>query len=218
MINTSLTDKISVNTLHSVFAAKNYVIFSNDVKNYNLNIFGVRSSKLDTNTFNDIVGMFWKFQGQWFLKKYIATTDPGLYYFEHPMSVKGTHIMKEGQYRRAYSIGKHQGKYDALVQTGPVDFYKDGDKDRQFDRDENNVLKGGYIGANIHSTINGVIDVRTAKFNPIQESAVVHNWSAACQVLAKPSEYQEFMLTCYKAKDIHGNGFTYTLLNEADFK
>lgn len=38
-----------------------------------------------------------------------ATTDPGTFYRENPLSVKGTAIMKPGQYRGAYMIGRHRG-------------------------------------------------------------------------------------------------------------
>jgi hypothetical protein len=98
-----------------------------------------------------------------------------------------------------------------------MDFYNDADRDKEFDKDPDNISENVIIGANIHSTINGIVDIKTAKFDKNKESSVVNNWSAACQVFAKPAEYQEFMFMCYKAKDLYGNKFSYTLLDETDF-
>lgn len=214
-MNTALNAKITIASLTSAYAKHGYAMFQNDVKNYNLNIFGVRSKILDTNTFNDIVGVAWKYNSTWLLHTYAATTDPGLYYFEHPMTVHGTHVMAEGQYRGAYTIDKHQNKYDALCQIGPMDFYEDKNRDKKFDR--TNLTKGEVIGANIHSVINKATDDLLHESYQKVESTVVHNWSAACQVIANPTLYQQFMSFCYEAKKIYGNKFTYTLFEEDSF-
>ncbi len=217
-MNTALSSKIDIASLQKAYADHGYTLFQNDARDYNLNMFGVRSKVYDTNTFNDIVGLAWKYQGNWQLHLYAATTDPGLYYFANPMSSKGTHIMKEGQYRKAYATGKHLGKYGALIQVGPIDFYADNDRDLVFDKTV--VEKGVYIGANVHCVINKYIpDLLTAPATdfPDKESAIVHNWSAACQVLANPAKYLEFMKYVYASQAIYGNSFTYTLFEEDAF-
>ena len=47
-------------------------------------------------------------------------------------NVKGTAILVPGQYRGAYKIGFHKGKYKALVQAKPVKLYIDNDKDNKY--------------------------------------------------------------------------------------
>jgi len=217
-MNTTLESKITIESLQKAYANNNFAFFEKDAVDFNLNIFGVRSKVYDTNTFNDVVGLAWKYNGEWTLKKYAATTDPGLYYFANPINQKGTHIMKEGQYRGAYATGKHQGKYGALIQVGPVDFYTDNDRDLVFDKTL--VERGIYIGANIHSVINSSIpDLLAAPLSyfPNKESSVVHKWSAACQVLANPRKYLEFMTYVYSSAKALGNKFTYTLFEETSF-
>lgn len=217
-MNTALNNKITIQSLSSAYAKHSYAMFQKDDRDFNFNLFGLRSSILDTDTFNDIVGMFWKYQGTWQLRTYAATTDPGLYYFANPATSKGTHIMAEGQYKGAYALGRHQGKYEALVQVGGIDFYVDNDRDTQFDRGR--IDKGILIGANVHSVINKSIpDMATAPDSdfPDRESTKVGNWSAACQVLANPHQYREFIALMYKSKDLYGNKFTYTLFEGNDF-
>ena len=216
-MNTDLQSKITVNSLRQAYANSKYLFFEKDDKDLNLNMFGVRSKVYNTDTFNDILGLAWKFNGVWQLHTYAATTDPGSYYFLNPMSPKGTHIMKAGQYRGAYATGLHQGKYGALVQIGPVDFWVDTDRDFVFEK--TTVSKGIYIGANIHAVINKIIpNLLTAPASdfPDVESKKVYNWSAACQVHANPHQYLEFMTYIYKAQAIYGNKFTYTLFEESE--
>ena len=216
-MNTALQSKITVESLRKAYSDNNYALFEKDDKDFNLNIFGVRSEVYDTDTFNDIIGLYWKFQGVPQLRVYSATTDPGSYYFKNPMSPKGTHIMKAGQYRGAYAAGLHQGKYGALVQVGPIDFWVD--NEREFKFKKVNTSGPAYIGANIHADINiaipNLLDAPLSDF-PDAEAKQVYNWSAACQVHANPRKYLEFMTYVYNAKATYGNKFTYTLLEESD--
>ena len=78
------------------------------------------------------------------------------------------------------------------------------DKDQEHDFDAETIQEG-YFGINIHRS------------NPRRESTVVNNWSLGCQVFANPDQFSEFMNICYKAMNIWGNNFTYTLINECDF-
>ena len=48
-----------------------------------------------------------------------ATTDPGLYYLEHPMNVDGTAILIPGQYIGSHKTGLHKGDH-ALIQCGKL--------------------------------------------------------------------------------------------------
>ena len=102
---------------------------------YDLNLFGIRSADTRPNTFNDLIGCVYRNRkGAWQLETWTATTDPGLYYREHPSRVEGTAWLKPGQYRGAYTLDLHKGKYLALCQrTGPVTVYRDADRSADLD-------------------------------------------------------------------------------------
>ena len=194
--------KITIDAVKAVFKAKGYSFFENDSKNYNLNIFGVRSSDMTPNLFNDCVCLAWKFNGEWNLKIYDATTDPGLYYLEQPMNVNGTAIMHPGQYSKCYEVGLHKG-YTALRQVKPMKYYRDSDRDKAFDLNE----------SKIYEEI-GFTDIHHA--SQTGKSTNVDNWSAGCQVIADIKNWNEFIGLCQESVKIFGNSFTYTLINEKD--
>ena len=194
---------ITPENIKKIFQQKNYVLFENDVKNYNVNIFGIRTADMIPNTFNDFVCLMWKYQGNWITKIYTATTDPGTYYLEHPMNAGGTFILCPGQYRSSHQIGTHIN-YTALVQRGMLRGYRDNDKDNVFDLDPKTITEGNNYGVNIHHAGTW--------------STQVDNWSAGCQVLAHMVDWTEFLGIVEESKNIYGNSFTYTLINEDDFK
>jgi hypothetical protein len=101
-----------------------------------------------------------------------------------------------GQYRATWCIDKHQGKYDALCQRlGEVTVWRDGNRDLKFDEVKTDK---GIFGINIHKA--GT------------DSTWVENWSEGCQVFKRVKDFNEFMSICKKAAKIHGNKFSYTLL------
>ena len=180
---------------------KGYKVFKSDSKNYNLNLVGMRNNNAVPNSFDDKMYVFWKWENKWNLKEYKITTDPGITYLNDPLVADGTAILKEGQYCGAYSLGKHRGKYDALVQSKPVTVLRDDNKDSTLDFDTKKE-RTGMFGINIHrSSARG-------------ESTLVDKWSAGCQVFAMLKEYNEFIRLCKLARDEWGNSFTYTLLRE----
>ena len=131
-----------------------------------------------------------------------ATTLPGLKYMKTPLSPKGCAILKEGQYRGVYKLDKHSGKYDALCQRlGDVTVYRDNDKDTSYDMLDGTEQTGMY-GINIH---------RAAAYKELEN---VDGNSAGCQVVEDPLEYDIHMELVYKAVDVWGNSFSYTLINE----
>ena len=183
---------------------KGYAVFENDSKPFNLNYVGIRDiSSVDQ--FNDLLILFWKRNGNWssFTRK--GTTDPGRYYLNNPLNVQGTAILKEGQMRGAFKLGKHQGKYEALVQRKPITVIRDFDKDSQLDIDSGRE-ETGMFGINHH------------RANAKNESSIVGRWSAGCQVTADPHEYDAFISICKESFESHGNAITYTLLNVNDLK
>jgi len=113
---------------------------------------------------------------------------------------KGVAKLIPGQYRGVYSIDKHQGKYEALCQrNGTVTIFRDHNKDLTFDEV---IRDNGMFGINIHKAG--------------QDSTWVENWSEGCQVFKRVRDFDEFMKICRIAAKIHGNHFTYTLIESKD--
>ena len=193
-------------TIDSVFNAlknKDYEIFETDTKPYNLNIVGIRNNNRVPNSFDDYIVVMWKYKGQWSFHKYEATTDPWLYYLNHPLSPQGTAILKESQYFHCYCLGLHQGKYKALVQFMSLTVIRDFNKDNYLDftsgKDET-----GLFGINIH------------RANLSGKTINVNQWSAGCQVFADSVQFKEFILLCKMAQKYWGKTFSYTLINFND--
>jgi len=192
---------ILVKQFHDVFKKKNYAWFEGP---HNCNIVGVRSNSRKPDRFDDRLYYIAQDSSRnWFVKSYEITTDPGLPQLLNPSNPKGVAILKPGQYRGAYKIGFHRGRYQALVQQGgEVEVYRDSDRDAEHDF-ENMPVDKGYFGINIHK----------AGINSVQ----VGQWSAGCQVFANEAQFSGFMHYCKSSVEKYGNSFTYTLLEEKDF-
>ena len=126
MIEISLANKCANADFQKIFARKGYAFFTKG--EYNLNIIGVRHKGAKvTNHFDDCLVVIYNTGNEKNVKRvFTCTTLPGKKAMEHPMQVKGTAILKEGQYRGAWKIGYHKGKYKALCQAKPVPVYRDG--------------------------------------------------------------------------------------------
>lgn len=186
-----------------VMIRKGYTVFENDSKPLNINYVGIRDTA-SVNTFNDMFVMFWKYKGQWSSFYRSGTTDPGTYWLNNPMNTYGTAILKEGQYRGAWKLGLHQGKYKALVQRKEVTVIRDANKDGILDI-EDGYEDTGFFGINHH------------RANDKNESIQVDKWSAGCQVTANPHLYDIFIKICQESAEVWGEGLTYTLFNINDF-
>ena len=116
----------------SVMENKGYRIFRNE-SGFDLNIVGISTKELQANRFNDFITLFYRMHGEWIFNVFKCTTDPGAYWLENPMSGMGTAILKEGQYRKAFRIGKHKNKYLALVQNVPLTVIRDANRDIKLD-------------------------------------------------------------------------------------
>jgi hypothetical protein len=185
--------------------SKGYVYFE-DVNNkgFDVNIIGVRNSSTGqkvTNAFDDCITLSYKENGEWKFHCWPATTDPGKKGVLEYHNAAGVARLVEGQYRGSHGIGLHQGKYEALRQLKNVKVYRDANKDVNYDE---NKIAEGVFGINIHKA--GA------------DSTYVENWSEGCQVFKKSADFEEFMKICRKARDIHGNSFTYTLIESSDIK
>lgn len=204
-MNTELYNKIKDCNLEEILRRKGYVYFNKG--KYNVNIIGVRHIKVGqkiSNVFDDFIIL--EYPSEYNRKRHIysATTKPGLTAFTTPVNEKGTGILVPGQYRAVYSVALHKGKYKALCQTnGPVKVYRDNNKNDIVDIIPEQIDEG-YFGINIH---------RADKYNT---SKYVNSWSAACQVIQDPKDFTSFMKIIEQAKNIYGNRFTYTLIEEKD--
>ena len=183
--------------------AKGYVWFEG-AKDYDVNIVGVRNSSTGqkvTNAFDDVITVSFKINGVWQYKEWANTTDPGKKGVLEYHNTAGVARLVEGQYRGSHTIRLHQGKYEALGQAKNVKVYRDANKDLNYDETK---IQEGVFGINIHKA--GA------------DSTYVENWSEGCQVFKKSADFEEFMKICRKARDIHGNSFTYTLIESSDIK
>jgi hypothetical protein len=178
--------KYNKSVISELLVSKSYAYFENG--DFNINIVGIRNSstgKRVTNAFDDLMTLSYKENGVWKYHEWACTTDNGA----------GTARLVEGQYRGAYIIRKHQGKYDAVCQDRPVKVYRDYVADGVYDESK---IQEGVFGINIHK----------AGADSIQ----VNDWSHGCQVFKREKDFNEFMAICRKAEAIHGNRFTYTLI------
>jgi hypothetical protein len=183
--------------IEAAMIKKGFAYFSDG--ELNLNIIGVRQSSTGnkvTNLFDDFLTLSYKHNGAWVFKKWAATTDPGTKGVKEFHNAAGVARLVAGQYRGSHAIGLHQGKYEALKQAKNVKVYRDANKDMTYDESK---IQEGVFGINIHKS--GA------------DSTYVENWSEGCQVFKKSADFDEFMVIVKKAAALHGNSFTYTLLN-----
>jgi hypothetical protein len=185
--------------------SKGYVYFEDiNNKGFDVNIIGIRNSSTGqkvTNAFDDCITLSYKENGEWKFHCWPATTDPGKKGVLEYHNAAGVARLVEGQYRGSHGIGLHQGKYEALRQLKNVKVYRDANKDLNYDE---NKIAEGVFGINIHKA--GA------------DSTYVENWSEGCQVFKKSADFEALMKICRKARDIHGNSFTYTLIESSDIK
>jgi hypothetical protein len=185
--------------------SKGYVWFEDKSnKGYDVNIVGVRNSSTGnkvTNMFDDVITISFKENGEWKYFEWANTTEPGKKGVMQYHNSKGVARLVEGQYRGSHALGLHQGKYEALKQAKSVKVYRDPNKDLTFDE---TTVDEGIFGINIHKAG--------------QDSTWVENWSEGCQVFKRVKDFDEFMKIVKKAAKIHGNSFTYTLIESADIK
>lgn len=189
-----------ITILRKVMSKKGYVIYD---RPYELNIVGRRTNNTRPNRFDDWIYIFYKNKNNdWVGYKAPATTDAGTYWLENPMQSKGTALLKEGQYVDAYNLDLHNGKYLALTQRlKPVTVYRDYDRNSTLDFN-NGKLDTGFFGINLHRADSD----GTTKY--------VGKYSAGCQVFADADDFDDFIQLAERHKDLYGNKFTYTLIDE----
>jgi hypothetical protein len=182
--------------------SKGYVWF-NGSKDYDVNVVGVRNSSTlskVTNLFDDKITLSYKVNGEWFFHSWDATTEPGKKGVMQFHNSGGVARLVPNQYRGAYAVSMHRGKYQALCQRlKNVTVWRDKNRDMNFDEI---IQDTGMFGINIHKA--GTV------------SNFVENWSEGCQVFKRTKDFNDFMVLINRAKEIHGNHFTYTLITSND--
>jgi len=195
--------------IQKTLESKGYKYFTDDNnKGYDVNIVGIRNSKTKgrvTNAFDDLITISYKIDGEWQYHAFPCTTDPGSHWVKNILNEKGVAILKPNQYRGSHKLRLHQGKYLALGQKKDVTVYRDNDRDGNYDLDESKT-DTGLFGINIHR----------ATSRSGGKSTRIDKWSAGCQVIADNDDWHEFLDICQSAREIHGNSFSYTLIESKD--
>lgn len=126
------------------------------------------------NAFDDRLCVLWRDGGQWQMRAWPCTADPGRYWLQNPGRVSGTAILCPGQHGMV--LGEHKGAYPCLTQAAPLATWRDNDRDGC-------PRYGGPIyrdseGIQIHHA--GVA------------STAVDKWSAGCIVVAAQADWDKF--------------------------
>jgi hypothetical protein len=168
---------------------------------YDLNIIAVRNLENNANQYDDKLHVCYLSEdGHWREDIFQVSTDAGRYWLEKEDYKACAVYAHPQQARGAYQVGKHRGKYEALVQWRPVLYWRDGNKDSKADYG-GEVFKD-TIGLNIHRS-------------SIHDSDEVNKYSAGCIVFSKMAEWKAFMELVHKQKRIMGfHTFTFTLIAE----
>lgn len=191
---------ITLKSIKEALTRKDAPLFKGEM---NLTLVGIRSADMAANTFNDrLCVLYQDDKNAYQMEQFPITTDPGVYYREHPINVLGTAILKPGHYKGCWQIGAHRGQYTALVQRGEMTVYRDNNKDAKLDIGI--AEETGFFGINLHHAALNGFTLKTDK------------WSAGCQVFASIDDFNHAMELVQRSAKIYGNRFSYTLLEEKD--
>ena len=184
-----------------------YAIFSG--RGYDLNIVAKRSKNSVSDKFDDVLNVFYRApNGSLQGFSYPITSDPGKHWLLNPLNKDGTLIMKPGQYRKVFYIGKHgrsgSNPYTALEQIGDIEYVRDNNKDHILDFD---------LFADSRNVIKGIFKTNIHRASAWREMLGIGRYSAGCQVFANVNDFDHFMDLCHLQKrDGFGDKFSYTLL------
>lgn len=223
-----LYEEVDVKDVASTLIANGMKVFMDDSKRYNLNIVNIRSKETKAGKFDDLQVVFWFENSKIKYKKFVVTTDPGVPYLLKPLTSRGTAIVVPGQYKGVWRIGKHRGKYDALVQRGELLVFRDNDKNsiidyrtlKQFNGTNliNNasiIREGEMFIADAHIQ-KGLFGINCHRASAYSITEIVGLYSAGCCVHNNPKQYDVFINLCKLSSMNWGNSFTSTWITEND--
>jgi hypothetical protein len=163
-------------------------------------LLGVRSKEDAPNVFDDKIYLF---KGEEFILVVSATTNCGITVLKNydKFNAKGAAVVKANEwFYHLWVKGKHQGKIDALIQTGnKIKVYRDADRDVK--SEVSDTLQEGYFGINFHPN--------TYDINAKTTGKLINGWSAGCQVVNDMDGYRKIMSLINPKTKI-----SYCLLNE----
>jgi len=170
-----------------------------------LNIIGVRnSSATNQDKFDDLLAYFiYDDKGNLRGKVVPGTTDPSTSFLKSPINIKGAAVLKSGQYKDAYQLGLHRGKYEALIQAKPVTVIRDNDRNALINYFA--PTQTGLYGINIHKSTKGK-----------NNEDIIGLDSAGCQVFRNIPDFMDMMTLAKISRKNYGNSFTYTLIDQRD--
>ena len=227
-MNKELAPKITIAALEKVAAKYGFRIFKGS-KDYDLNIWQIRSNNQKAGSFDDIQAVFWKYNGVWVLNLYPITCDPSDVALIAKKNPLGVAIVKPGQYSKAWRFGLHQGKYKALVQRGTLTVIRDFNKDNILDWNEPKVYDGKIKYQKGSRTIveykkNNVVihreetgtdfGINCHRASTWQILERIGLYSEGCTVHQHPKRYDEFISIVEDAVQIWGEDFTPTFITE----
>lgn len=186
-----------------------HVVFRDTSKDYNVNLIALRYGDGEvTNRFTDLFTcLIPRSDGTFEAYGWPCTTTPGRYWMLNPMNPGGTAIIAPGQYRGSHAIGMHNRtkqpplKHEALVQVGPLRYFRDDNQDNVYDYDTSTIEEKNWQGLNIH---------RASAYN---DSKTVDRWSAGCVVFSNPKDFAEFISFAKQAARNWGNSFSLTVID-----
>lgn len=176
-----------------------------DKRPQKLNLIGIRnSSATSQDKFDDQIAYFYyNDKGRLIGKVVPATTDPSTAWLRDPMNPRGAAVLKSGEYKDAYAIGKHRGEYDALVQVKPVIVMRDDDRNALINYAA--PTQTGLFGINIHKSTKGK-----------NNEDIIGKDSAGCQVFRNIPDFMDVMRLAQISRRLYGNRFSYILIDERD--
>jgi len=177
---------------------RGFKVFSDG--DYDLNIIGLRNlQNRESNLFDDVMHVVYKKGDIWVDEFFPCTTDPGAYWLQREDYKPCAIYYHDQQARGAYQMGLHRGT-PALRQMFPVQFWRDGNKDRHLDF--GGPVYKDLIYLNIH---------RASK--RAEGSHYVNKWSAGCQVLKYSIDMDRVLELCQLQRDtLSYHTFSYCLL------
>ena len=176
----------------AIKALRKIVIQNGGMWNDKFNIVGFQNTKSPGN-WND----FFLVHSSDKVYRFVGTTDPGLYYTKKPLNSKGCAHMTRGFHKNCWKLGKHRGKYEALIQTGgKVKVWRDKNKDYI---NNDSIVESGWFGINFHHGYNATVKIGRN--------------SAGCQVVQN-TENLSFIVRLFKGSGLKSCSYTLVGIEE----
>lgn len=196
----------SYDKIQAVYKKKGFRFFENG--DYNVNIFGIRTSEIFTNKFDDIIGLAYKFENTKHTLIIPGTTKPGLFGDGAVLNPRpeGVAIIIPGYYRSVWKFIDDYStwlNYPFFYQIGKFKIWRDNNKDTILDHI--NEKDAPSNGLNLHRM----------SWNNIS-GQYVNNWSEGCQGAEEP-EFKKLLPIIRKSVKVYGQVFSYALFNISDF-